>query len=155
MLCVMNGEDFNYPVSKRVSLLNLTGNISIFSGLLCFSIALFLPALYTSSEDIVGFWILATGWMGLVVLQFAWFANPVTLLSLLLAHKNPRIALLLGGLALTLACCAFYFHEIPTGINYEKIYIREFGLGFYLWITSHALVLIGLFFGFLHSLKRI
>ncbi len=150
----MNSEDLNYPIAKRISFFQLASNISIFMGLLCFTVALFLPALYTSSEDIYGFWVLVTGWMGLAILQFAWFANPLNLLSLLLTHQNPRIAFLIGVLSMIVACNAFYFYEIPTGINYEKTYIREFGLGFYTWIASHSLILLGLFFGFLHSLKK-
>ncbi len=129
-------------------------NLLIFLGLLCFSISLFLPIFFTSAEDIYGFWVLVTGWMGLVFLQVAWYANPLNLLALLLVNDHPRVALLLSLLAITLASCSFIFYEIPTGVNYEKVFIQEFGSGFYLWFVALILILIGMLFGFIESFKN-
>jgi len=151
----MNGHDLNYPKTKQFSFYKLGINVFIFFGLVCFSASLFLPIFFTSTEDIYGFWVLVTGWMGLVFIQLAWYANPLNLLALLLANDRPRIALLISLLAIALASCSFVFYEIPTGINYEKVFIREFGLGFYLWYASHILIVIGLMLGFIESLKEI
>jgi len=150
----MNAQDLKYPLIKKISLLKLAENILMLIALMCFSLSLFLPIFFTSAEDINGFWVLITGWMGLIILQLAWFANPLNLLALLMANKRPRVAFLLSLLAFALASNSFIFFEIPTGINYEKVYIQEFGIGFYFWITSHILVLFGLFFGFINSLKK-
>lgn len=151
----MNYYDLNYPKTKQLSIYKLGLNIFIFLALLCFTASLFLPIFFTSTEDIYGFWVLATGWMGLVFIQLAWYANPLNLLALLLVGDRPRIAFLLSILAIALASCSFVFYEIPTGINYEKVYIREFGLGFYFWYVAHVLVVIGLMIGFIGSLKKI
>jgi len=151
----MNNHDLNYPKTPLFSFYKLGVNIFIFFGLVCFSTSLFLPIFFTSAEDIYGFWILATGWMGLVFFQLAWFANPLNLLALLFITDRPRIAFLLSLLGVALASCSFIFHEIPTGIDYEKVFIREFGLGFYLWYASHIFIAIGLMLGFLETLKKI
>ena len=70
--------------------------------------------------------------------QFSWYANPIHLLSLLLAGEHPKTAFLLSLLSLAIACKAFLFYEIPIGINSEKIYIKEFGVGFYLLLVLLA-----------------
>ena len=107
----MNAQYLNYPLAKKISFLKLAENILIFLALVCFVLSLFLPTFFTSAEDIYGFWVLITGWMGLVILQLAWFANPLNLLALLLANKRPRIAFLLGLLALALVSNSFVFYR--------------------------------------------
>jgi hypothetical protein len=106
--------------------------------------SLFVPALYTSAEDIRGFWILITGWMGLFFFQLAWYANPLNILAFLLVLRHPRLSVLLSLVALFLASETFLFYEIPTGINQEKLYITELGLGFYFWYFAQVMFFITL-----------
>ena len=110
-----------------------------------------MPVFFTSGEDITGYWVLITGWIGVIFIQLAWYANPINLLALLLAREQPRIALLLSLLAFVIALGALLIYEIPTGINYEKIFIKEFGLGLYLWLAAHALVMLALLFNLFES----
>ena len=151
----MNAQELNFTEVKKVSTFKLSENILNFIALMCFSISLFLPVFFTSAEDIYGFWVLVTGWMGLAFFQVAWYANPLNLLVLLLVNEHPRIAFLLSLLALLVASCSFLFYEIPTGINYEKVFIQELGLGFYFWYIAHILILSSTLLSFIGSLKKI
>lgn len=114
-------------------------------GLSCFFISLFQTSLFTSGEEIRGYWVLTIGWIGLVIFQFAWFANPLNLLAFLLLSQQPRVSLLLSFLAFLLASQTFSFAEIPIGLNQDKIYIKELGLGFYFWYLAQGLFLISIF----------
>lgn len=118
------------------------GTFFLYAGMMFFSVSLFLIVFFTSGDDIQGYWVLATGWLGFVIFQFAWYANPLNLLAILLVGRRPAVALLLSIAALTLATQAFLFNEIPTVSGEEKTYIREFGLGAYLWYLSHCLILL-------------
>lgn len=120
-------------------------------GLAFFALSLFLPVFFTSDKDIYGFWVLITGWVGVIFIQFAWYANPINLLALLLMRDSPRISLFLSLLALLLASGAFIFNEIPIGVNNEKVFIKEFGLGFYIWYVAQVFFLLALFVRFLNS----
>ena len=113
-----------------------------------------MPVFFTSGEGIVGYWVLVTGWIGVIFIQFAWYANPINLLALLLARDNPQIALLLSILALIIASGTFGFYEIPTGINYEKVFIKEFGLGFYVWYAAQVFFLLAVFSRFVNYIKN-
>ncbi|MEH6454926.1 MAG: hypothetical protein V7749_01260 [Cocleimonas sp.] len=128
-------------------------NIFLFMGLACLTLSLFMPAFFTSAEDIYGYWVLITGWIGAIFIQFAWYANPLNLLALLLARDKPRTALLLSFAALTLASGAFIFYEIPTGFNYEKVFIKELGLGFYIWYAAQVFFLLALISRFINYLE--
>ena len=125
----------------------------MFIGFACFTLSIFLPVFFTSGEEIYGYWVLITGWIGVVFIQFAWYANPINLLALLLARDNPKTSLLLSCLALMLASGAFIFKEIPTGINYEKVFIKEFGLGFYVWYLAQIFFMLAFFSRLLNSIK--
>ena len=145
----MNNVTVDQLGTNRVPLLTLSMNLFIFMGLACFTLSLFMPVFLTSAENIYGYWVLATGWLGMIFIQFAWYANPLNLLALLIARDNPRIAILLSTLALVLASGTVIFHEIPVGLNHEKIFIKEYGLGFYIWYIAQVFFLLSLFFGYL------
>ena len=126
----------------------------LYIGAAFFIASLLLTSLFTSSDDIQGIWILILGWIGLVIFQFSWFANPLNLLALLLVNQRPTVALLLSISAFILASQTFFFSEIPTGLSHEKIFIKEFGLGFYFWYLAQALFLIGMFIEVLSRHKK-
>jgi len=128
---------------QLLSDLSLTTRLIIYVGLAFFLLSLLLTALFTSGEDIQGYWILVLGWIGLVIFQFSWFANPLNLLALLIVSQRPVIALLLSTVAFLLASQTFVFVEIPTGTSSGKIHIKELGLGFYIWYLAQGLFLLG------------
>ncbi len=124
---------------------SILAKILTYTGVCFYLFSLPLVSLFTSSEDIHGIWILLIGWLGIVILQLSWFANPLNLLALLLVTRRPLLALLLSFIAFLFASQAFEFSEIPAGLNHEKVFIKEMGLGFYLWYVSHGLFFIAIF----------
>ena len=130
---------------QLLSELSLTTRLIVYAGLAFFLLSLLFTSLFTSGDDIQGYWILAIGWIGLIIFQFSWFANPLNLLALLLVNQRPVVALLLSTTAFLLASQTFVFVEIPTGIGSGKIHIKELGLGFYIWYLAQGLFLLGIF----------
>ncbi len=138
--------NYSYSLKARnkpsLNYWEITVKLLIIVGLICFSLSLYQVALFTSGDDLYGVWILLIGWIGLVIFQLSWLANPLNLLALLLLSTKPKLSLLLTLIAFLLASQTFYFAEIPVGLNQEKIYIKELGLGFYLWYIANGLFVI-------------
>lgn len=134
----------NHPsvASHKLSFLTSSKAIILIFGLICLLLSFTQVAFFTSGGDIHGYWILIIGWMGLIFFQLSWFANPLSLLALLVLAHKPKTALLIGIVAVVLATQSFQFTEIPVDLNHQKIYITELGLGFYLWLLAHCLFLI-------------
>ena len=131
------------PTNRKQEFL-LGTKVIICTALFLFASSLMLTSLFTSGDDIRGYWLLIMGWAGLIIFQFSWFANPINLLALLLLQQQPKLALLLSFVALIFASQSFFLSEIPTGIRHGKIFIKEFGLGFYLWYLSQSLFFLGI-----------
>lgn len=122
---------------------------SIFRGLsillLLIAAVLFLLSMadtvfVTTQKTIEGYWVLLTGWMGFVIFQFAWFANPLILLSLMLFRRRTGWALFASTLALVCLSQAFMFSDIPIDTSGESIEIVSRGAGFYYWVGMVACV---------------
>jgi len=139
-------QNYKIDMSSPPSLVRTLSLILLYSGIAFFIISLFFNAFFTNSDDIRGIWVLLTGWLGFIIFQFAWYANPLSLLAILLMKQRPVIALLLSVLAAIIASETFIFNEIPAASGDEKIYIKEFGLGVYGWYASHWLVLYSMVF---------
>jgi len=131
-----------------ISFSELLPKFFLFLSMLSFVVSLFLSTFFTSNGDIIGGWVFILGWMGIIVFQFAWYANPLNILALLIFESRPRLSVLLSLLALVIASETFTFHEIPTGlftgIHSDKMFIKELGLGFYSWYLSQILFLLAL-----------
>ncbi len=147
MMSCKNTLDACNP-QTNISLSELLSKVLLFLGLLSFVTSLFLLTFFTSGGDILGGWVFILGWLGIVVFQFAWYANPLNILAFLIFESRPRLSILLSLLALIIASETFTFKEIPTGlftgIHPEKIFIKELGLGFYSWYLSQILFLFSL-----------
>lgn len=118
---------------------------SLFLGGLLWVMALAQPVFYTNENTIMGFWVLAMGWAGFIVLQFAWYANLLALLAVLLMYRYPNRAMWIAVAAVLLAGQAFWFEYIPN----EQLNLRVMGLGlgFWLWYASMVFVTLGVIFG--------
>ncbi len=100
-----------------------------------------VDTVYTTEEhEIRGYWILLTGWLGFLFFQFAWYANPLTVLALLVMRRHPWWALITSVLALLCMSQAFLFYEIPSDAKGGTIAIVSRGMGFYAWIGMIACV---------------
>lgn len=118
------------------------------------SLALFVgaccaPALLIggSEQPMPGGGLLFIGWMGIVAGQFAWFANPIYALALLLiAFRKWVPATLTAAIALLVALdtLMMFVQEVPTdeaGVNSGRM--SSLQIGFFLWIASIAAVVLG------------
>lgn len=120
-------------------------------GISCLFISLFLTTFYTSDNALNGAWVFLIGWLGFVVFQFSWYANPLNLLAFLFYSTRPLVALMLSFLALLLATQMFSFSEIPTGYAPGKIFIKELGFGAYIWYASQVVFFILFASGYIRS----
>ena len=99
-----------------------------------FCIAMVETVYTTEAQDIHGYWVLLTGWLGFLFFQFAWYANPLTVLAILLMRKDPWWALITSALALLCMSQAFLFYGIPSDTKGNTIEILSRGTGFYCWV---------------------
>lgn len=136
-------QPIRHPSNSALQMYELVGTSLVYLSLICYGMSLFLPSLYTSANTISGYWILITGWIGPVFLQSAWYANPLFLLSIIIFSARQHSAILFAILAIILASQSFLMFEIPTGINQDKIYIKELGPGFFVWFFAIILLLAG------------
>jgi hypothetical protein len=85
-----------------------------------------------------GYLILATGWLGAMVLQLGWFANPFMLwvMGRLMFNRRPGIIPALIGLSFALDALAW--KTTPTDNGYNTICARH--AGFYVWIACAVLL---------------
>jgi hypothetical protein len=125
----------------RLTILKIIALILIGLALLLFFLSLFEPVFIMEEKSVKGYWIFAMGWMGFVIFQFAWYANLLSLLAILLMFKRPLSAFLLSLLSLLLATESFLFDEIPLGTDKGSIAIIDNDIGLYLWIGVHCAIL--------------
>jgi hypothetical protein len=121
------------------------------------SLSLFLaacaaPAIYMQRDNgdvyaTFGYKILPVGWLGILVGQFAWFANFALLGSWICTLCQWRIpATLFAAIALLIAVDTLDLYVHPPfagvrGVNHE--HLNHLGWGFYFWISSMLALLIG------------
>lgn len=124
--------------------------------LICGSILFFLacvfPALeFRRNENGIetwpGFQILIIGWMGMLIGQFAWFANPFLLgAALSLFLKRRRACVICAGLALLISLHTFalFGTTVPAdegGVG--KLFLQRVREGTWLWLASIVVMLVG------------
>lgn len=119
--------------------------VSLFLGGLLWVFSLTQVAFYTTQGAVMGYWVLVTGWLGFALFQFAWYANLLQLLGVLLMQRTPNRAMALAVAAVLLAGQAFWFEEIPG--QQANMQIVQLGAGFWLWYVSMVLITLGVIFG--------
>jgi hypothetical protein len=111
-----------------------------------------LPALEFSNENLPnenwpGIQVLAIGWLGGFLYQFAWYANLPLLLALILLLLRRWVGVLVSGvLALLLAMNTFllYSQRVPAnegGTSY--LHLVQVKIGFYFWVLSILALCVG------------
>ncbi len=118
---------------------------ALFLGGLLWIISFVLPVFYTEQGSIAGYWVFATGWMGFTIFQFAWYANLLIIMAVLLMYTAPLRATLIAGLAVLVATQAFWFDAVPDSA--VSTAIKGHGSGFWFWYASILLMGIGVVFG--------
>ncbi len=92
-----------------------------------------------------GFGLLMTGWLGVLVGVNAWVANP-TLLVAWLAMWSPnhkRYSIGASAIALLLALSFLQHESLVTDEAGNRSLITGYGIGYWLWIGSIAIALLG------------
>ena len=126
--------------------------ICIVASVICWVVACFLPALHlvgkanTQGEQstMVGLMAFIMAFFAMLEGQFAWLANPLWLVAiLLLAVQRNRVALLASVLAILVA--QHTWAVVGTEINGDEGGVRKYlvtslGLGFWLWVFSFAVI---------------
>lgn len=121
-----------FPSAKTLSLLALA--------LWIVSLALTGIVLYAEQERMTGAAILALGWLSPLVGNFAWFANPLFLWSLLrLRFGKPAVGLAL--LSTLLSLDAFRFSEYLLNEGGATTPVYGYGWGFVLWLAALLVLL--------------
>lgn len=119
--------------------------LGLFVGGILWATSLVQVVFYTTHGPVLGYWVFLTGWMAFALLQFAWYANLLLLLSILLMQRYPNRAMLLAVGAVLLAGQAFWFESIPG--ETALMQITELGSGFWCWYSGMILMSLGVIFG--------
>lgn len=120
--------------------------VALFIGGLCWVASLWFPVFTTDSgHQIIGYWVLLTGWMGVTLFNFAWLANLLIVIAALAMYRYPIRSTVVAAIALLCATQAFFFSEIPGQL--ENSQVVDFGLGFWLWYSSILLIGSGVVLG--------
>ena len=131
----MFAEHYNNGMSEY----NLTQTImgfsftALFVALGLFVASLFLPVFVIEYKVVLGYWVLATGWLGFIGFQFAWYANAFALFTLYFSRKQTLFALFLSFMTLLIASQAYLFTE---AFYSEKRQVVDYESGFYIWYLS-------------------
>ncbi|MDD5394624.1 MAG: hypothetical protein PHE17_16540 [Thiothrix sp.] len=120
-------------------------DVCLFLGGLLWVMSLTQVVFYTTHGSVMGYWVLVTGWMGFALFQFAWYANLLQLLGVLLMYRRPNWAMLLVVVAVLLAGQSFWFEDIPG--QRDNMHVVQLGAGFWLWYGSMVLITLGVVFG--------
>lgn len=92
--------------------------------------------------SVYGYFILLFGWFAMSQWSFAWFGNPLFLFSLFRSrHERPGIVLLTSLLALSFGVTGFLLEKVPH-LDAPESTVTYFGLGYYLWLLSLALLVL-------------
>lgn len=115
--------------------------------LFLFLLACFTPAMVFDKETWPGVQVLALGWQGVLLGQFAWFANPFWLLSLLLAFLRRWLLTLAATLVAALVALdalSFLGTTVPLDEGFVNTMVfKSYHVGFYFWMASIAVVGLG------------
>ena len=118
---------------------------ALFLGGLLWVAAFWLPVFETQERTITGYWVFVTGWMGFAMFQFAWYANLLMLMAVIMMYSAPLRATLLAALGLLVATQAFWLEVLPGTSSSTEITGQ--GIGFWVWYGSIFLLGLGVVFG--------
>lgn len=105
-----------------------------------YTIALFTPAFAFAAGDssfILGMVCLLFGWG-----KLAWYANPILLAAYIaFLKKKDVLTTILSVAALAVAATTLSIEEVPRNSSGTLTRVVGFGLGFYFWLSSMAVLL--------------
>ncbi|MFJ4144825.1 hypothetical protein [Pseudomonas sp. NPDC089734] len=126
-------NDENPIIRQSLTERLLSSEVLSIMALMLWIISLFLPVAVSSKNEITPGWLaLYMGWAGIGIFQFAWFANPFFLISLIRLQIS-RSAVELAVIALLLSLNTFTFPAHVFGVY-------GYGWGMILWFLAIALM---------------
>ncbi|MBX3678491.1 MAG: hypothetical protein KF853_15865 [Rhodocyclaceae bacterium] len=112
-----------------------------------YALSLFLPGLlFERRAPLPGYEILMFGWLGILSFDFAWYGNPMFVLSaIFLGFKHARKSAFTSSVGFFLGFLAVFAKEwwFNEGAGTP---IKELGIGYYIWMCSFLLLMFGSFF---------
>ena len=118
----------------------LTSNLLIFTSILAWVASLVFAALLTRNGPVFGLQLLVGGAFGVLVGQFAWYANPAYFLALYwIVMFKPKQARIASSLSLALALLPLISRRVWLHEGFSTP-ITGYGIGFMLWLGAIALV---------------
>lgn len=114
--------------------------------LLMWAVSLVLPVFTTcrAGYDHVGGWfLLLMGWLGVLEVQPAWFANILIVLIAILLMVRQRASIWFGIPAALLAVCALYFTDMYDDTG--NVPICHYHAGYWLWLATAGAALLATF----------
>ena len=129
----------------NISRSHLQGRLLAISGAL-YLFSLLLPALlFEHHEPLVGGNVLAWGWWGVLLYEFAWFANPAYFVGVLAyLSKNMPLSKLASVVAIFLGLTSFHAKEWWFNEGSGTL-ILGLGAGYYIWMMSFSVMFAGCF----------
>ncbi len=98
---------------------------------------------------------LLVGWMGVLMLHppaMVWLANPTLFAAWVFTKKNQRTSFILSVISLLIMLSFLLFDEIIVNESGASSKITAYGLGYWLWVLSAFIMVIGN--GVLYYIKR-
>jgi len=125
----------------------------------CYALSLAMPAFrfspdepwikFSGGNDLwSGLLVLILGWIGIFQGVVAWFANPAWLVAVILLFGSKFKASAVWAVAtICLALTSFFLNAIAANEGGGEIHIQTMGCGFYVWLLSFLVLLIGTQYG--------
>ena len=114
--------------------------------LLMWGVSLALPVFSTcrAGYDHVGGWfVLMIGWMGVMILQPAWFANVLIVIIAVLMLAGRRAPIWLGIVTAAIAGAAWLFTDMYDDTG--NVPICHYHAGYWLWLATAGVALLATF----------
>lgn len=117
----------------------------------CLTTALIFKREGAPDEFMPGWNVLAVGWVGVLLNQWGWFANPFWLVALVCGFlrffKAGKIIVCTGLVISVVSIVMLYSQEIPAneGMVGPPSKLSSLGIGFWLWMAAQLFTLAGNF----------
>ena len=117
-----------------------------------FSIVIYIVALTqkgfctTAGQCAIGIVDLLVGWMGVFMLHppaMVWLANPTLVAAWVFIKKNQRTSFILSVISLVIMLSFLLFDEIIVNESGASSKITAYGLGYWLWVLSAFIMVVG------------
>lgn len=99
-------------------------------------------ALYAPASHLTGLQILGEGWLGPLVLNFAWFANIFFLVATKKLGLGESSATISAAASFILALDTFQFERVPTDEGGSSVAVYGYGWGAILWLASMVIIVL-------------